>query len=183
LIVKDAQDQVVFETGTFDENGDLRDYNSKHSTRPGSDPQLIAWNQVMADEPTRDDPNSTAPVKPVTFPWQASWVHDHLVPADDTEYLDLSPLPAGTYTAAVRLRFRSFPMYFLRALEGEENGNLDPDVKTRVGSDQRPHVGLKLLSLADGTLPLPVAELARHPDADLIARQQFRATRGYCSRL
>lgn len=134
LIVKDAQDHVVFETGTFDENGDLRDYNPKHSTRPGSDPQLIVWNQVMVDDPTRDDPNSTAPVKPVTFPWQASWVQDHLVPADgtDTEYLDLSALPAGTYTASVRLRFRSFPMYFLRALEGEENGNLDPDVKTRV---------------------------------------------------
>lgn len=134
FIVKDAQDQVVFETGTFDENGDLRDGNPKHTTQPGTDPQLILWNQQMIDDPTRQDPNSTAPIKPVTFPWQASWIQDHLVPADgtDIEYLDLSALPSGSYTATVRLRFRSFPMYFLKALEGEESGNLDPAVKTRV---------------------------------------------------
>lgn len=134
MIVRDAQGDVVFETGTFDENGDLRDDNPKHNTRPGSDPQLILWNQQMLDDPTRQDPHSTAPIKPVTFPWQASWIDNHLIPADgtDVEYIDLSELPAGSYTASVRLRFRSFPMYFLRALEGEDKGNLDPEVKTRV---------------------------------------------------
>lgn len=134
MFIEDEGGNVVFETGTFDENGDLRDENPKHTTQPGSDPQLVEWHQQMLDDPTRADPNSTAEVKPVTFPWQASWIDNHLIPADgtDTEYYDLSALPAGTYTARVRLRFRSFPMYFLRALEGEENGGLDPAVKTRV---------------------------------------------------
>lgn len=130
--IEDAQGQVVLETGTFDPNGDLRDSNPKHTTMPGTDPQLIYWGQQMVDDPTRQDPNSTAPVKPVTFPWQASWIRNHLIPADgtDTEYLDLSALPPGTYTARLRLRFRTFPMYFLVELEHE--AGLDPAVKTRV---------------------------------------------------
>ncbi len=134
LVVKDAQGVVAFETGTLDENGDLRDDNPKHTTRPGTDPQLILWNQQMVNDPTRQDPNSTAPVTPVTFPWQASWIQDKLIGADETaiEYLDLSALPPGTYTADLRLRYRTFPMYFLRDLEGPETGNLDPAVKTRV---------------------------------------------------
>jgi hypothetical protein len=134
LVVKDAQGTVVFETGTLDENGDLRDSNPKHTTQPGTDPQLILWNQQMVNDPTRQDPNSTAPITPVTFPWQASWIQDKLIAADgtDTEYVDLSALPSGTYSADLRLRFRTFPMYFLVILEAPDTGNLDPDVKTRV---------------------------------------------------
>ena len=132
LFVEDAQGQVVFETGTFDPNGDLRDGNPKHTTMPGTDPQLIYWGQQMLDDPTRQDPNSTAAVKPVTFPWQASWIRNHLIPADgtDVEYIDLSALPPGSYSARLRLRFRTFPMYFLVILEQE--AALSPDVKTRV---------------------------------------------------
>lgn len=132
MIVRDANDNVVFETGTLDVNGDIRDEVEKHSVAPGSDPQLILWNQQMLKSPQVADPNSTAPITPVTFPWQANDIDNHLIPADgsDIEYIDLSALPPGNYTASVRLLFRTFPIYFLQELE--DKAGLDPDVKTRL---------------------------------------------------
>ena len=121
MIVQNEQGEVVFETGTLDAQGDLRDPYPKHTLMPGSDPQLILWNQEILKNPTLADPNSTAEIKLVTFPWQGNDINNHLIPADgtDTEYIDLSELPAGSYTASVRLLFRTFPMYFLRELEVE----------------------------------------------------------------
>ncbi len=132
LIVRSSTGAIVFETGTLDENDDLRDENPDHTTRPGSDPQLIHYGQSMLDDPTAGDPNSTGRVKEVSFLWEANNVANRMIPADGTDrrVIDLSAVPAGRYTATVRLLFRSFPAYFLRKLE--QDGELDPMVKTRV---------------------------------------------------
>lgn len=132
LIVRDASGAVVFETGTLDENGDLRDDNEKHTTRPGSDPQLVWYGQWLIDDPRILDPNSTHPVTVVPFLWQATTNWNYLIMPDTTDHreIDLSALEAGSYTASYRLLFRTFPPYFLRELERQ--GGLDPAVKGRV---------------------------------------------------
>ncbi len=132
VIVRDAQGQVVFESGTLDENGDLRDENPEHTTQPNSDPQLVYYGQQMTVDPTVADPNSTGAIKPVTFPWQANERINRLIAADatDTKTFDLSTVGTGDYTASIRLLFRTFPMYFLVKLE--EKAGLDPAVRSRV---------------------------------------------------
>lgn len=132
LIVRTSSGAVVFETGTLDENGDLRDDNPDHTTRPGTDPQLIHYGQQMLSDPKVADPYSTGAVRKVTFPWEANAVANRLIEPDATDQrsVDLSALPPGTYQASFRLLFRTFPMYFLRKLEVE--GGLDPAVKGRV---------------------------------------------------
>lgn len=132
LIVRSSTGAIVFETGTLDARDDLRDNNPDHTLLPGTDPQLIEYGQSMLDDPTAGDPNSTGTVKEVSFLWEPNNVRNRLIPADGTDrrVIDLSALPAGTYTASVRLLFRSFPAYFLRKLE--QDGELDPMVKTRV---------------------------------------------------
>ena len=132
VIVRNEQGDIVFESGTLDENGDLRDPIEGHSTAPGSDPQLVYYGQQMIDDPTRQDPFSTAEIKAVTFPWQASWIENRLLAADgQAEHrCDIGNVPSGNYTATVRMLFRTFPMYFLRKLE--EKAGLDPAVKGRV---------------------------------------------------
>lgn len=132
LVVQDAYGRVVFETGTLDENGDLRDAEVGHSTRPGSDPQLIHYYQQMLDDPRITVATSTQPVKKVAFPWQANAADNHVIAADSTDRrsLDLSTLPPGKYSARFRLLFRTFPPYFLRELE--RLVQLDPAVKDRV---------------------------------------------------
>lgn len=132
LIVTTSTGAVVFETGTLDELGDLRDQNPTHSLRPGTDPQLIYYGQQLLDDPKVDDPNSTLPVKEVAVPWAANAARNFMIPVDveDTRYVELGALRPGTYQVSVRLLFRSFPQYLLRLLE--QVAALDPMVKTRV---------------------------------------------------
>lgn len=132
LIVTTSSGAVVFESGTLDPLGDLRDPNPSHSTMPGTDPQLIYYGQQLLDDPRVDDPNATLPMKNVSMPWQANAARNFMIPVDseDLRYFDLSALPAGNYDVSFRLMFRSFPQYFLRILEGA--AGLDPAVKTRV---------------------------------------------------
>lgn len=132
VIVTTSTGAVAFESGTLDENLDLRLDDPKKTTMPGTDPQLQLWNQQMVADPKVDDPNSTAPLKKVDMPWQANERINRLIAADDTVTLpyDLSALPPGTYDVSVRLLFRTFPPYFLRILEVE--ADLDPEVKTRM---------------------------------------------------
>ena len=70
--------------------------------------------------------------KTVSFPWEATWQCDYLVAPDEVAQrrYDLSELVSGSYQVEMRLLFRTFPPYFLRKLE--EQGGLDPAVKTRV---------------------------------------------------
>lgn len=132
LIVRDGSGQVVFETGTLDSRGDLRDNDPRHTNQPGTDPQLIFYGQKMIEDVTTQDPNSTRPARSVTGLWQATSAINYLLAPDSAEdrEISLAEVPAGTYTATYRLLFRTFPMYFLR--EVELRGNLDPTVKDRV---------------------------------------------------
>ena len=121
VIVQDHGRITQFESGTLDENGDLRDDEPSHTLRPGSDPQLNVWRQTMYGMESK-----------VEFPWQAKRVSNRLILSGQTETVryELPELADGTYTIQVRLLFRAFPPYFLRLLE--EEAELDPMVKTRV---------------------------------------------------
>jgi hypothetical protein len=132
LVVKDAGGQVVFESGTLDENGDLRVTNPDRTTRPGTDPALVLYGQQMLFDPKVVDPGSTEPAREVDFLWEPNAENSHLIPpaATDRPTFDLSALPQGSYTAVVRLLFRTFPPHLLRRLEAI--AALDPDVKGRV---------------------------------------------------
>jgi len=132
MIVRDNAGNVVFESGTLDENGDLRDEHSEHTTRPGSDPQLTVYRQTMYFDPQLEDPSSKEPRRMVEFLWQPNAEESHLIRNVETVHprYDLSALPPGNYEASVRLLFRTFPPYLLRELE--HKAGLSPDVKTRL---------------------------------------------------
>ena len=157
LTVTDADGEEVFVSGTLDANGDIRDAVAKHNLAPGTDPHLAYFGQQMLFVPAIDgvdDPAALARLRaqttaaclpigvgvttervdarPVTFPWQANWQCDFLVPPDgaaEHEY-PMGTLAPGEYTARARLFFRTFPPHMLRRLE--EVGGLDPAVKGRV---------------------------------------------------
>jgi len=155
-IVRDAQGSVVFASGTLDANGDIRDGISSHSLEPGTDPQLAYYGQLLVavpgiqdlsgDELTQRQQEASAACLPlgrggvmkdsgvhyVTFPWQADWQCNYMIPPDQVgeHSYDLSELAPGDYSATIELLFRTFPPYFLRLLE-EETG-LDPQVKERL---------------------------------------------------
>ncbi len=154
ILVRDADDNVVFESGTLDAGDDVRD--GIHGEQPGTDPQLIYFGQQMIDIEGFADMNDAekatarerasencisialgavkpdSGLMPVTFPWQASWQCNYLIEPDETAQAgyDLPELPAGDYVADIRLLFRTFPPYFLRELEAV--ADLDPEVKTRL---------------------------------------------------
>ena len=157
LLVKNSVGEVVFESGTPDENDDLRDAIASHSTRPGSDPQLLYFGQfLIEDQDLKVESDESAKVlrkleldlacdsiinarsdqpegvKVVTFPWQANWQCNTMIAPDATHHhtYTLPPLATGDYQAEFRLLFRTFPPYFLRKLE--EQGGLDTEVKKRV---------------------------------------------------
>jgi hypothetical protein len=147
LLVKDDLGNVVFESGTPDDRGDLRTQNADHTTSPGTDDALVLYTQVMTFDPAIEDPASVEPPRPVDFLWEPNGISDHLVGAGVTEHpsYDLGPLPAGHYSASLRLLFRSFPPHLLRKLE--TSGGLDAAVKERV-----PTVEMATFDL-DFTLP------------------------------
>lgn len=132
LLVTDDGGNVVLESGTLDERGDLRTANADHTTRPGSDEALVLYTQVMTFDPRLEDPASVEPTSPVDFLWEPNGLTDHLIGPGVTDHpsYDLGALPAGHYSAALRLLFRSFPPHLLRKLE--TSGGLDAAVKERV---------------------------------------------------
>lgn len=156
LVVRNVANDIVFETGTLDPEGNIRDGLAKHTSMPGTDLQLASFGQVMigidgfADMSDDEKAIARAQVEqdclpfaeggiaamsvgtPVSMPWQADWQCDHLIATNsvaDVSYV-LPVLPPGNYVASLRLLFRSFPPYFLAILE--EETALDPLVKTRV---------------------------------------------------
>lgn len=140
LVVRDAGGTVVFESGTLDGRGDLRVDDPERTLAPGTDPALVLYAQVMTVGGAAADAGAVAPTAPrpkpnaqaVDFLWQPDDESSHLIPPGSTDRpsFDLSALPPGTYTADVRLLFRSFPPHLLRRLE--QLAGLDPALKDRV---------------------------------------------------
>ena len=97
VIVRSETGEVVFESGTLDANGDIRDGLEGHSLAPGTDPQLVYYGQLLlavpelgkeVDEKKRAQIRARVSAgcvgfglggikpdvgaKPVLFPWQAT---------------------------------------------------------------------------------------------------------------
>lgn len=156
LIVRDNMGAAVFNSGTLDPEGNLRDGLASHTSMPGTDPQLAYFGQVLvaingfADMSPEEKTAARALIDSecipfgqgalangsqgvaVDMPWQADWQCDDIIAPDATEFhsYNVGALAAGNYTARVRLLFRSFPPHFLTKLEVESG--LDPAVKMRV---------------------------------------------------
>jgi len=132
LRIEDANGTLAFESGTLDENGDLRVDDPHRTTRPGSDPQLVLFSQRLYFDPSLEQPPLPGARTPVDFLWQPNDEVSALVPtgAGSERSYDLSALNPGAYRAEVRLLFRSFAPQLLRRLERE--ADLDPEVATRV---------------------------------------------------
>ena len=130
--VRDAAGQIRLESGTLDENGDLRVADPARTTRPGSDPALVLYTQHLYFDPALEKPPLPGERRHVDFLWQPNDEVSRLIATSDRDEVsyDLSALPAGSYTAEVRLLFRSFPPHLLRLLERE--AGLSPAVAPRV---------------------------------------------------
>ena len=119
LQVFDDDDQLVYESGMTDENGDLMDGVIGHSVDPDGDPELMLYGQFVLDSDDRH----------VTFAWEAHQFTDNLIPPGQRKWRDFE-LPAALFdTGRIRvlatLNYRTFPPFFLRTLI--EDGFLDPD--------------------------------------------------------
>ena len=148
IIIRDQNGDIVFESGTLDPDKNLRSDDPLKTTMPGTDPQLVLYFQQMYNDPKMDDPNSTAPAKKVNFPWQANKRVNYLIAVDssDTKTYDLTEIPAGQYSASIRLMFRSFPPYFLKELE--EKAGLDPNIRI----DRLPIMEMETFAIESFTL-------------------------------
>ena len=83
IVVTDEDGNVYYETGTLDENGDLRDKWPQHTTQPGSDPDLVKYGQDMLRDPAAD--GETGEPYLITFPWQATLTENHLIEPGETD--------------------------------------------------------------------------------------------------
>jgi len=146
---------VLYESGTLDETGNLRDGFESHTTEPGSDPDLSVFTQYMLSDTVlagltdsqekaqrREDLTSACAeiyggqlpegVEVVPFPWAANWQCNYMIRPGETAERRY-PLPsagAEELRVDVRLLFRSFPVYFLTKLE--DSADLDPAVAGRL---------------------------------------------------
>ncbi len=131
LLVRNDAGATVFESGTLDENGDLRVNDPTRTTRPGTDPSLVWYGQELFFAAPTDASTAPAP-HPVDFLWEPNSETSHLIAVSETDprSYDLSALAGGHYTASVRLLFRAFSPHVLQRLE--QLGGLDPAVAARV---------------------------------------------------
>jgi hypothetical protein len=108
VVVRDAHDRVVYETGTLDDNGDLRDHWS--SLDPYGDPDLVSFSSSLTN----------AAGQPELFPWRATEHFRRTLEPLHTRTVTLFvPVPSsmdGPLSVRARLRFRSHPPFLLRAL-------------------------------------------------------------------
>ena len=119
LQVFDDNDQLVYESGMTDENGDLMDGVVGHSVDPDGDPELMLYGQFVLDDENRH----------VTFAWEAHQFTDNLIPPGQRKWRDFE-VPSSLFeTDGMRvlatLNYRTFPPFFLRTLI--QDGFLDAD--------------------------------------------------------
>lgn len=119
LQVFDGDDELVYESGMTDENGDLMDGVQGHSLDPEGDPELMLYGQFVLGENDQH----------VTFAWEAHTFTDNLIPPGQVKWRDFA-LPADLFSGEevrvlATLNYRTFPPFFLRTLI--EEGYLDPN--------------------------------------------------------
>lgn len=112
VVVRDAAGAVLYETGTLDDNGDLRDHFS--ALDPYGDDDLITFGSGFVD----------AHGDPEIFTWRAQEHFSRsLAPLHSrtaTLFVPTSAETVGPLTVEARLRFRSHPPFLLRALGLDE---------------------------------------------------------------
>ncbi len=112
IIARDATNgDVIYSSGTLDENGDLLNQKSSFvkSGMVSEDTDLALFNGT----PLKNG-------EEVPFFWEADSIENKTIPpfsAEIVEYKITGPLTAKMLDLSVRLRFRSFPPYFLRAID------------------------------------------------------------------
>lgn len=125
VLVTDATGRLVFETGTLDDNGDLRDKWS--ALDPYGDNDLVSFASGFVDSAGT----------PTLFTHFAAEHTTHaLQPLHERTHTLFAPVPAdavGPISVAARLRFRSYGPHLLRLLELDEW--LDKLVITDIDAD------------------------------------------------
>ncbi len=113
LRATDATGRVLYETGTLDDNGDLRDQFSELD--PYGDEDLIAFHSTLLD----------GDGQPVVLSWRAEEHVLRSIPArlarTFTLFVPTDETVVGPIEVEARLRFRTHPPYLLRLLGLEEH--------------------------------------------------------------
>ena len=108
VIARDAEGDVIYETGTLDANQDLRDHFSELD--PYGDDDLIAFHSTLIDETGT----------PVMFSWNATEHFTNAIPPAHertfTLFVPTSTDTPGPIEIDARLRFRTHAPYLLRRL-------------------------------------------------------------------
>ncbi len=108
LRATDATGRVLYETGTLDDNGDLKDQFSE--LEPYADQDLLAFHSTLLD----------GDGQPVILPWQAEEHVQRSIPAHlsrtFTLFVPTDDALVGPVEIEARLRFRTHPPYLLRLL-------------------------------------------------------------------
>jgi hypothetical protein len=116
LTVKDAAAETVyFSTGTLDDNGDLRNHHSEYVANGliARDTSLTLFNGTPYD----------AHGEETLFFWEAKSAEKNTIAAfrsHTSQYRIEAPSLGTTLELSVRLHFRSFPPYLLRAIGRED---------------------------------------------------------------
>lgn len=112
VIATDADNNVLYETGTLDSNGDLKNYWSDED--PFGDDDLIEFGSRLTD----------VTGTPTVFSWRATEHHTNsLSPLYDrtaTLFIPTTESTNGPIHIEARIRYRGFPPFLLRALELSE---------------------------------------------------------------
>jgi hypothetical protein len=108
--VKDGAGLVIYESGGLDANGDLKDANSAF---PERDPDLFNTQATML----------RADSVPTGLTWEARYLINPSIKPQETRTADYAvTVPGGTagpLQVEIKVRFRSFPPYVMRALGTE----------------------------------------------------------------
>ena len=108
LVATDAHGATLYESGTLDANGDLRDRWS--TLDPYGDADLVSLASGFVD----------AHGTPTPFPWEAAEHHRNALRAGESRtFTYFVPVPAGApgpVTLRARLRLRTYPPFLLRKL-------------------------------------------------------------------
>lgn len=116
VIVRDAQtNAIVYSSGALDDNGDLLDHHSEQvksgELEPDADLALFHGVALKNGQET-------------LFFWEADEIDNRTIPAFSSETIvyetALDEVQGAAAIVTVRLRFRSFAPYFLRAIEQEQ---------------------------------------------------------------